>query len=144
MERYSIAIGSDHAGFETKQILIPYLEQLGHTVKDFGAFSNQSVDYPDHAHPVGQAVASGEFNLGIVLCGSGNGVNISANKIKGVRSALCWIPEIASLARQHNDANVCAIPARFISVDMAKEIAQAFLSAKFEGGRHSTRVEKIE
>ncbi|MDX9847849.1 MAG: ribose 5-phosphate isomerase B [Tenuifilaceae bacterium] len=144
METYSIAIGSDHAGFDTKQILIPYLEQLGHTVKDFGTFSNQSVDYPDHAHPVGQAVVSGEFNLGIVLCGSGNGVNISANKIKGVRSALCWIPEIASLARQHNDANVCAIPARFISVDLAKEIARAFLSAKFEGGRHSARVAKIE
>lgn len=144
METYSIAIGSDHAGFDTKQILIPYLEQQGHTVKDFGAFSNQSVDYPDHAHPVGQAVASGEFNLGIVLCGSGNGVNISANKIKGIRSALCWIPEIASLARQHNDANVCAIPARFVSVDLAKEIAHAFLSAKFEGGRHSTRVAKIE
>ena len=144
MISYSIAIGSDHAGFETKEILISYLKELGHSVKDFGAYSSQSVDYPDHAHPVAQAVANGDFNLGIVLCGSGNGVNISANKIKGIRSALCWIPEIASLARQHNDANVCAVPARFVSVDQAKEIVSAFLSAQFEGGRHAARVAKIE
>lgn len=144
MTTYSIAIGSDHAGFETKEILISYLKELGHTVKDFGAYSNQSVDYPDHAHPVAQAVANGDFNLGIVLCGSGNGVNISANKVKGIRSALCWTPEIASLARQHNDANVCAVPARFVSVDQAKEIVSAFLNAQFEGGRHAARVAKIE
>ena len=144
MTTYSIAIGSDHAGFDTKEILISYLKELGHKVKDFGAYSNQSVDYPDHAHPVAQAVAKGDSNLGIVLCGSGNGVNMSANKTKGIRSALCWTPEIASLARQHNDANVCAVPARFVSVDQAKDIVSAFLNAQFEGGRHAARVAKIE
>ncbi len=144
MKKYSIAIGCDHAGFSTKTKLIPYLEDIGHSIKDFGTFSEDSVDYPDFAKPAAQSVANGEFELGIVLCGSGNGVNISANKVKGVRSALCWTPEIASLARQHNNANVCAIPARFVSVDMAKEIATAFLNAAFEGGRHENRVKKIE
>ncbi|HPF92698.1 MAG TPA: ribose 5-phosphate isomerase B [Tenuifilaceae bacterium] len=144
MKKYSIAIGCDHAGFSTKTKLIPYLEDIGHSIKDFGTFSEDSVDYPDFAKPTAQSVANGEFELGIVLCGSGNGVNISANKVKGVRSALCWTPEIASLARQHNNANVCAIPARFVSVDMAKEIATAFLNAAFEGGRHENRVKKIE
>ena len=144
MKKYSIAIGCDHAGFSTKKKLIPYLKDIGHSIKDFGTFSEDSVDYPDFAKPAAQSVANGEFELGIVLCGSGNGVNISANKVKGVRSALCWTPEIASLARQHNNANVCAIPARFVSVDMAKEIATAFLNAAFEGGRHENRVKKIE
>lgn len=144
MKTYRIAIGSDHAGFETKKEIIDLLNENSHTVKDFGAYSNQSVDYPDFAHPVAQSVAKGDFDLGILLCGSGNGVNISANKNKGVRSALCWTPEIASLARQHNNANVCAIPARFVSVDLAKDIAQAFLNTTFEGGRHCARVEKIE
>ncbi len=144
MKKYSIAIGCDHAGFSTKTKLIPYLKDIGHSIKDFGTFSEDSVDYPDFAKPAAQSVANGEFELGIVLCGSGNGVNISANKVKGVRSALCWTPEIASLARQHNNANVCAIPARFVSVDMAKEIATAFLNAAFEGGRHENRVKKIE
>jgi ribose 5-phosphate isomerase B len=144
MKKYSIAIGCDHAGFSTKTKLIPYLEDIGHSIKDFGTFSEDSVDYPDYAKPAAQSVANGEFELGIVLCGSGNGVNISANKVKGVRSALCWTPEIASLARQHNNANVCAIPARFVSVDVAKEIATAFLNAAFEGGRHENRVKKIE
>jgi len=144
MKKYSIAIGCDHAGFSTKTKLIPYLEDIGHSIKDFGTFSEDSVDYPDFAKPTAQSVANGEFELGIVLCGSGNGVNISANKVKGVRSALCWTPEIASLARQHNNANVCAIPARFVSVDMAKEIATAFLNAAFKGGRHENRVKKIE
>jgi ribose 5-phosphate isomerase B len=144
MRTYSIAIGCDHAGFSTKEVLIPFLKKQGHSLKDFGAYSNQSVDYPDHAHPLAQAVANGEFDLGIVLCGSGNGVNITANKHKGVRSALCWLPEIAALARQHNNANVCAIPARYVSVDLAKSIASAFLNAEFEGGRHANRVGKIE
>jgi len=144
MKKYSIAIGCDHAGFSTKTKLIPYLEDIGHSIKDFGTFSEDSVDYPDYAKPAAHSVANGEFELGIVLCGSGNGVNISANKVKGVRSALCWTPEIASLARQHNNANVCAIPARFVSVDVAKEIATAFLNAAFEGGRHENRVKKIE
>ena len=144
MKTYSIAIGSDHAGYETKEILVSYLKEKGHTVKDFGTHSSQSVDYPDFSHQVANSVAKKENQLGIVLCGSGNGVNITANKTIGVRSALCWIPEIASLARQHNNANVCAIPARFVSVDLAKEIAMAYLNAEFEGGRHERRVEKIE
>jgi len=144
MRTYNIAIGCDHAGFSTKEELIPFLKAMGHTIKDFGAYSDQSVDYPDHAHPVAQSVANGYHELGIVLCGSGNGVNISANKNKGIRSALCWLPEIASLARQHNNANICAIPARFVSFESAKQIAVAFLEAEFEGGRHAARVNKIE
>jgi ribose 5-phosphate isomerase B len=144
MRTYNIAIGCDHAGFSTKEELIPFLKSMGHTIQDFGAYSDQSVDYPDHAHPVAQSVANGTYELGFVLCGSGNGVNISANKNKGIRSALCWLPEIASLARQHNNANICAIPARFVSVETAKQIATAFLNAEFEGGRHAARVYKIE
>jgi len=144
MRTYRIAIGCDHAGFETKVQLVQFLQDLGHELQDFGTYSPDSIDYPDYARPVAQCVANKEFDLGIVLCGSGNGVNITANKTKGIRSALCWLPEIAALARQHNDANICAIPARFVSVDTAKEIAKAFLNAEFEGGRHGTRVSKIE
>ncbi|MDX9770850.1 MAG: ribose 5-phosphate isomerase B [Tenuifilaceae bacterium] len=144
MRTYRIAIGCDHAGFETKVQLVQFLQDLGHELQDFGTYSPDSIDYPDYARPVAQGVANKEFDLGIVLCGSGNGVNITANKTKGIRSALCWLPEIAALARQHNDANICAIPARFVSVDTAKEIAKAFLNAEFEGGRHGTRVSKIE
>jgi ribose 5-phosphate isomerase B len=144
MRTIRLAIGSDHAGFQIKEVLKEHLTEQGCIVKDFGAFSDQSVDYPDHAHPLADAVAKGEFDLGIVLCGSGNGVNITANKHKGIRSALCWIPEIATLARMHNNANICAIPARFVSVDLAKEIVLAFLNAQFEGGRHTSRVNKIE
>jgi ribose 5-phosphate isomerase B len=144
MRTFSLAIGCDHAGFQTKEVLKGYLAEQGYILKDFGAFSDQSVDYPDHAHPLADAVARGEFDLGIVLCGSGNGVNITVNKHKGIRSALCWIPEIATLARMHNNANICAIPARFVSVDLAKEIVLAFLNTQFEGGRHISRVNKIE
>lgn len=138
-----LAIASDHAGFETKQILIPYLRAKGFEVDDFGPDSGASMDYPDTAHPLATAVESKKYDLGITLCGSGNGINITANKHQGIRSALCWTVEIAELARQHNDANVCAIPARFVSVDLAKQIVDAFLTAKFEGGRHQTRVNKI-
>lgn len=138
-----IALASDHAGFETKEILIPYLRGKGFEVKDFGTHSQESMDYPDTAHPLAVAVENGEYNFGIALCGSGNGVNMTLNKHKKIRSALCWIPEIASLAIQHNDANVCAIPARYVSIDEAKKIVDAFLSAKFEGGRHQKRVKKI-
>ena len=144
MRTYRIAIGCDHAGFSTKQELVSFLREQGHEVKDFGTNSEASVDYPDMIHPLAEAVASSEFELGIVLCGSGNGVNITSNKHKGIRSALCWIPEIASLARMHNNANICAVPARFVSVDMAKEIVTSFLSTDFEGGRHAARVAKIE
>lgn len=144
MKSYRLAIGCDHAGYKTKEALVPFLLGEGHSVKDFGTYSDQSVDYPDHAHPLAEAVARGDFDLGIVLCGSGNGVNISCNKHKGIRSALCWIPEIASLARLHNNANICAVPARYVSVDVAKEIVTTFLTATFEGGRHAARVAKIE
>jgi ribose 5-phosphate isomerase B len=144
MKSYRLAIGCDHAGYKTKEALVPFLLGEGHSVKDFGAYSDQSVDYPDHAHPLAEAVARGDFDLGIVLCGSGNGVNISCNKHTGIRSALCWIPEIASLARLHNNANICAVPARYVSVDVAKEIVTAFLTTSFEGGRHAARVAKIE
>lgn len=144
MRTYRIAIGCDHAGFTTKEKLATYLLGIGHSIKDFGTFSEQSVDYPDQVHPLAEAVAGAEYDLGIVLCGSGNGVNITCNKHKGIRSALCWIPEIATLARMHNDANICAIPARFVSADLAKEIVSSFLNATFEGGRHAARVSKIE
>jgi ribose 5-phosphate isomerase B len=138
-----IAIGSDHAGFETKQILVDYLKEKGYDLKDFGPTSSASMDYPDTAHPLALAVEKGEFDLGITLCGSGNGINITANKHQGIRSALCWNPEIAALARQHNNANICALPARFISVELAKQIADVFLTTGFDGGRHQTRIDKI-
>lgn len=143
MSTLKIALAADHAGYSTKEEIKRYLESLGHQVWDFGTHSEESVDYPDFAHPLAFAVEKGEYNLGFLFCGSGNGVSITANKHQGIRSALCWIPEIASLARQHNDANVCAIPARFVSISEAKQITKAFLDAKFEGGRHQRRVEKI-
>lgn len=138
-----IAIASDHAGFEMKAQLIKFLQELGHAVKDFGPFDANSVDYPDYAHPLASAIENGEFETGISLCGSGNGINITANKHQGIRSALCWKKEIAILARQHNDANICALPARFVSLEEAKEMVKVFLSTEFEGGRHQTRVNKI-
>jgi ribose 5-phosphate isomerase B len=138
-----IAIGSDHAGFELKQQLISYLQGKGYEVKDFGTFSAESVDYPDYAHPLAVAVENGTYRFGITLCGSGNGINMTVNKHQGIRSALCWNNEIASLARQHNDANVCALPARFISVDEAKQMVDIFLTTEFEGGRHEQRICKI-
>jgi ribose 5-phosphate isomerase B len=142
--RMRIYIGGDHAGFDLKQQLVDYLKVGGHSVVDQGTYSADSVDYPDFAHAVAQQVAGNEGSLGVVICGSGNGVNITANKHNGVRSALAWAPEIAALARQHNDANVLALPARYISVTDAKAIIDAFLGAGFEGGRHQARVEKIE
>lgn len=138
-----IAIGSDHAGFEYKEKLKTWLAVAGYTVKDYGTHSLDSVDYPDFAHPVANAVEKNEFDLGILLCGSANGVAITANKHQGIRAALCWTDEIASLARQHNNANIVCIPARFISEEMAKKIAETFLNTAFEGGRHANRVGKI-
>lgn len=138
-----IPIGSDHAGFETKQILIAHLTALGYEVKDYGCYSDQSIDYPDYAHPVAEHIESNPGSLGILLCGSGNGISMTANKHQGIRCALCWTPEIAELARLHNDANIISLPARFISVDEAKEMVNVFLNTAFEGGRHATRVAKI-
>ena len=138
-----IPIGSDHAGFETKQAVIQHLQAKGYEVKDYGCYSEESIDYPDYAHPVAEHVENNPGTLGILLCGSGNGISMTANKHQGIRCALCWNPEIASLARQHNDANIVSLPARFISDEEAFEITDIFLSTSFEGGRHANRVAKI-
>ncbi len=138
-----IAIGCDHAGFEMKELVISFLEGKKLKFKDFGTHSPASVDYPDFAHPVAQAVQTGECAVGILLCGSGNGVAITANKHQGIRAALCWEDEIATLARKHNDANVLCIPARFVAEDIAEEMVEVFLNTAFEGGRHENRVTKI-
>ena len=138
-----IAIASDHAGYDLKNQLIPYLEAKGMEIKDFGSFTSESVDYPDYAHPLANAVEGGEYKYGISICGSGNGINITVNKHQGIRSALCWNKEIAELARRHNDANICALPARFITFGEAKDMVDIFLSTGFDGGRHETRVKKI-
>jgi len=143
MKKITIALASDHAGWERKQTVIEHIKKLGIIYKDFGAFNDQSSDYPDWAHLLAIAVEKEEFTFGITLCGSGNGINMTANKHQKIRSALCWIPEIASLARQHNDANVLALPARFITDEQAVEIVDAFLNAEFEGGRHQIRINKI-
>lgn len=138
-----IAIGADHAGFEYKELLKKWLEKNGYPVKDFGTFNTDSVDYPDFAHPVASAVEKKEFNLGLLLCGSANGVAITANKHQGVRAAICWNEEVAELARHHNNANIVCIPARFVSYEVAQKILDRFLHTSFEGGRHERRVEKI-
>jgi ribose 5-phosphate isomerase B len=138
-----LVIASDHAGYLLKEELKKYLEAKGHTLLDLGTHSEESTDYPDYAHPAAEAVEKGEVDSGVIICGTGNGINIAANKHQGVRAALCWIPEIASLARQHNNANICTLPARFISSEEAKTIVDAFFSAEFEGGRHERRVKKI-
>ena len=136
-----IAIGSDHAGFNYKQAFLEWLPNA--TIKDFGTHSAESTDYPDFAHPVAEAVESGEFDFGILVCGSANGVAMTANKHQGIRAAICWQPELASLARRHNNANIVCIPERFISLEDAKAIVETFLSTEFEGGRHATRVGKM-
>jgi len=137
-----IAIGSDHAGFQLKQTLINYLQQQGWELIDFGCPSEESIDYPDYAHPVSEYVEQNK-TLGVLICGSGNGISMSANKHQGVRSAICWNKEIAALARQHNNANILTLPARFISVELGIKIADTFFSTDFEGGRHERRVNKI-
>ena len=138
-----LAIGGDHAGFEYKQTLKKVLEASHHEVQDFGTHGPDSVDYPDFAHPVADAVESKKADLGILICGSANGVAMTANKHQGIRAAICWNKELAQLARQHNDANIICIPARFVSVELAEEMIKAFLSTSFEGGRHGKRVDKI-
>jgi len=138
-----IAIGSDHAGFALKTKIITFLESNGHQVKDFGCDSEASIDYPDYAHPVASEVELKNVDYGILICGSGNGISMTANKHQGIRCALCWTPEIASLARQHNDANILSLPARFISESEAFAMVEVFLNTEFEGGRHALRVAKI-
>jgi ribose 5-phosphate isomerase B len=138
-----IAIGNDHAGTLLKQEILELLQLHGHTVINVGTNAEESVDYPDFAHHVAQLLTNNQVDRGIVVCGSGNGVNITVNKYAQVRSALCWTVEIAALARQHNDANVIAIPARFVSQELALEMITVFLATEFEGGRHQKRVEKI-
>lgn len=138
-----IAIGGDHAGFDLKEKVRDWLTRSGFESKDFGTYSSESADYPDFAHPVALAVEKKDFDLGILICGSGNGVAITANKHQGIRAAICWNEELASLARQHNDANVLCLPARYISSDLAMKIIDKFLSSSFEGGRHDRRVKKI-
>ena len=139
-----IAIGSDHAGFELKEQLITYLRSHNNNVIDKGCFSLDRADYPDYGHAVANAVINNEVDCGILMCGSGNGINMSANKHKGIRAALCWNSEIALLARQHNDANILVLPARYISIEEAYKCLDDFLTAKFEGGRHQARLEKID
>jgi len=138
-----LSIGSDHAGFELKSMLINYLENQNHEVIDVGPSNNNRVDYPDYAHKLVNSILIKETELGILICGSGNGISMTANKHKNIRAALCWNSEIAALARNHNDANVISLPARFISFDEAKAIISSFLSSSFEGGRHLNRVNKI-
>jgi ribose 5-phosphate isomerase B len=139
----SISIGSDHAGYEYKQFLADWLRGEGYVVRDNGTHSKDSVDYPDFAHPVAEQVESGEAAFGILICGSANGVAITANKHTGVRAAICWSEELAQLARAHNDANILCIPARFVSTELALSMLKAFMHATFEGGRHQNRVNKI-
>ena len=138
-----LAIASDHAGFDLKEKMKAHLSQLGHEMQDFGTHSTDSTDYPDYAHPLASSVEGGQNELGILICGSGNGVCMTANHHQGVRAALAWNEEVASLARQHNNANVLCLPARFVSEAEAFAITEAYLNAAFEGGRHERRVEKI-
>jgi ribose 5-phosphate isomerase B len=138
-----IAIGSDHAGYDYKEDLISFLEARDLSFTDFGTHSKDSVDYPDFAHPVANAVESGKAAFGILLCGSANGVAITANKHKGVRAAICWGEELAKLAREHNDSNIICIPSRFVREGDAEKMVQLFMNTLFEGGRHRLRVEKI-
>jgi ribose 5-phosphate isomerase B len=138
-----IVIGCDHAGFELKSKIITHLSERGFEVKDMGCYSEDSIDYADYAHPVAFEVEKNSDVTGILICGSGNGINMTANKHQGVRSALCWTPEISKLAREHNDANILTLPGRFVSEELALEIVDVFLSTEFEGGRHLNRINKI-
>lgn len=138
-----ISIGNDHAGPDYKKAIIQFLESKGHTITNYGTDTFDSVDYPDFGHKVALDVAEGKADFGIIICGSGNGIAMSANKHQGIRAALCWIKEIAALARQHNDANIISIPARYTSIQQAIEMVDAFLNTSFEGGRHAMRVGKI-
>ena len=139
----TLVIASDHAGYEMKRSLIKHLEQKGYEVTDLGTDSSEPVNYPDFGHPLAEAVESGKFPVGISLCGSGNGINMVTNKHRGIRGALCWNEEISAVARKHNDANICSLPARFIDLSMAIRIVDTFLSTDYEGGRHDIRIRHI-
>ncbi|MDC0313589.1 ribose 5-phosphate isomerase B [Flavobacteriales bacterium] len=139
----NIAIGADHAGYELKKVIIAFLKENGYKVEDFGCYSTESIDYPDYAHPVCESIEKGTNKYGVLICGSGNGISMAANKHSGIRAALSWNAEIAKLGRLHNNANIVSIPARFVSEESALKIVEAFFSTEFEGGRHQTRVDKI-
>ena len=143
MKKKKIAIVSDHAGYFLKGKVLRYLIKEKHDVKDFGCTSEETVDYPDFGHPLANAVSAGEYEIGISICGTGNGINMTVNKHPGIRSALCWNEEISRLARAHNDANICALPGRFISESEAYLIVKTFINTSFEGGRHQRRIDKI-
>ena len=143
MKKLKIAISSDHAGFFLKEKLKSYLTSEEYIIKDFGTYSKESVDYPDYFHPLARAMEVKEFDFGIAICGSGNGANMTLNKYQGIRSALCWNAEITRLARAHNNANVCALPGRFIDLEQAIVFVRTFLNTTFDGGRHERRVKKI-
>lgn len=142
MKEY-IGLACDHAGYQLKEYVKKVLDEMGIEYKDFGCNSEESVDYPDYAHPLARAVESGECTKGIAICGTGNGISMALNKHQGIRAALCWNTELAALARQHNNANVLSMPGRFISKETGKEIVKTFLTTDFEGGRHQRRIDKI-
>lgn len=139
-----IPIGCDHAGYKLKEKLVTYLTEKGFELKDFGCFSEDSIDYADYAHPVADFIEANNDVKGILICGSGNGISMTANKHQGIRAALCWTPEIAKLAREHNDANIISLPARFISEELGLEMVDVFFSTEFEGGRHQARIDKMK
>jgi ribose 5-phosphate isomerase B len=139
----NIAIGADHAGYDLKKAIIGFLKEKGHKVEDFGCYSEKSIDYPDYAHPVCESIENGTNKYGVLICGSGNGISMAANKHSGIRAALSWSSEIAKLGRLHNNANIVSIPARFVSEENALKIVDVFFSTEFEGGRHQIRVDKI-
>ncbi len=143
MAEYIVALASDHAGYSRKQAIIEYFEKNGIQYQDLGCYSDQPCDYPDYGHAIARAISDGRFAAGITFCGTGQGINITANKHGKIRSAVCWIPEIARLARAHNNANICAIPGRFVSDEEAVHIVKQFLETPFEGGRHQDRIDKI-
>jgi ribose 5-phosphate isomerase B len=142
-KQMKIGIAADHAGYLFKKMLINKLEDKGFIITDFGCHSDESCDYPDFAHPLAEAIEGGELDRGISICGSGNGINMVVNKYSGIRSAICWNEEIAVLARTHNNANVCALPARFVSFELAWKMIDIFINTEFEGGRHQRRIDKI-
>ncbi|MCT4589263.1 MAG: ribose 5-phosphate isomerase B [Carboxylicivirga sp.] len=139
----TIALAADHAGYPVKEAIKAFLIEKGIEVKDFGTHSEESTDYADYAHPMASAVESKEYELGIAICGSGNGINMTVNKHQGIRAALCWSVEISEMARLHNDANICTVPGRYVSVEEAIAIVDKFVNTAFEGGRHQKRIDKI-